>query len=249
MVSYFDDFGSSIPRELAQAALDAFSGFPAEKASGLNDDKSGLWSELKFLGLTGKLHQVSTGMPLRIFLPDDKILAWSALIDELIAARSTPHKQLAKLVGRVPFTQTSVFGRFGRTLLRPLHMKLRQPPFQEHFSPDELILLAWRAGPIRAARPRVIRLKSIRPEVAVYTDAATSASLIAAVVIDVVNFAKGPAFGAVLIERVDMSLFDIFAETNLIYDLEMLSVIAAMFVLGDFAAGRNVIFLRRQLEY
>ena len=87
-------------------------------------------------------------MILRIFLPEDKILDCSALIDEFIAARSISHKQLGKLVGRFPFTQTSVFGRFGRTRLSPLHRKLRQRPFQEHFSPEEFSLLAWRAASI-----------------------------------------------------------------------------------------------------
>ena len=93
MVSYFDDFGSFIPKELAQAALDTFSGCLAELKSDLNNDKSDLCSELKFLGLTGNFPQVSSGMRLRIFLPEDKIIAWSALIDEFIAARSISHKQ------------------------------------------------------------------------------------------------------------------------------------------------------------
>ena len=90
--------------------------------------------------------------------------------------------------------------------------------------------------------PRGSPQVSLRPEVVVYTDAATSAALIAASVIDVVNFANGPAFDAVLIERVDMSRFGIFAETNLIYGLEMLAVIATTYALRDFAAGRNLIF-------
>ena len=126
MVSYFDDFGSFIPRELAQAALDTFSGFLDELASGLNDAKSGRCSELKFLGLAGNFPQVSSGMLLRFFLPEDEILARSALIGEFIEARSISHKQLEKLVGRLSFTQTSVSGRFGRALLRPLNRKLRQ---------------------------------------------------------------------------------------------------------------------------
>ena len=100
MVSYFEDFGSFIPKELAQEALDTFSGFLAELASDLNDDKSDLGSELKFVGLTGNFPQVASGMLLRIFLPEGKILAWSALIVEFIAARSISHKQLGKLVGR-----------------------------------------------------------------------------------------------------------------------------------------------------
>ena len=242
MVSYFDDFGSFIPRELAQAALDTFSGSLAILGSDLNNDKSGLGSELNFLGLTGNFPQVSSGMLLRIFLPEDKILTWSAQIDEFTRAGSISHKQLEKLVGRLSFTQTSVFGRFGRTLLRPLHRKLHQHPFQERFSSDEMSLLAWWAASIRAARPRVVHLKSNFPEVVIYTDAATSTCIIAAVIIDVKNFSKFPAFEAVLSEQADATWADSFSETNLIYGLEMLAVIATMFVLRDFLAGRNVVF-------
>ena len=48
-VSYLDDFGPFIPTELSQAALETFAGPLSELASGLNDDKSGLVPELKFL--------------------------------------------------------------------------------------------------------------------------------------------------------------------------------------------------------
>ena len=88
----------------------------------------------------------------------------------------------------------------------------------------------------------MVHLKSLRPEVVVDTDAATSAALIAAVVIDVVNLAKDPAFYPVLTERVDISRFGIFAETNLIYGLEMSAITASIFALRDSVAGRNVIF-------
>ena len=173
-------------------------------------------------------------------LPRNKILAWSALIDEFIDAKSISHNQLEKLIGSLSFTQTSVFGRIGRTLLTPLHRMLRKHPSQESLSADELGLLARRAASITAARPRSVYLKSHLPEVVIYTDAATSTALIAAVIIDVANFAKGPAFDAVLIERVDMTWFGIFAETNVIYGLEMLAVIATIFALRDCIAGRKV---------
>ena len=74
----------------------------------------------------------------------------------------------------------------------------------------------------------------------IYTGAATSTALIASVVIDVANFGNDPVFDSVLIERVDMTRFGIFAETNLIYGLEMLAVIATIFALMDSAAGRKV---------
>ena len=192
--------------------------------------------------MAGKFTQVSSGTPLRIFPPAAEILAWSALAEVFIASRSIPHKQLEKLASRFPLNQTSVFGRFDRTLLRPLHRKLRQRSFQGHFYPDELSLLAWRAASIRADRLRVPHLKSIRPEVVLYTEAATSTALIAAVSIDVGNFAKEPAFDATLTEPADMSRLEIFSEINLIYGLEMLAVLATMCTLRDFTAGRNVIF-------
>ena len=242
MVNYFDDFGSFIPEELAAAALETFSGSLADLRSDLNNDKSALGRELKFLGLTGNFPQISSGVLLRIFLPDDKITAWSACIDEFIASRSITHKQLAKLIGRLSFTQTSIFGRFGRTLLRPLHKKLRQHPFEGRFSPGELSLLAWWSASLRASRPRIVYLKSPRPEYIIYTDAATSTAMLAAIVIDVASFESDPHFAAVIDEEADKVWFDTFLETNLIYGLEMIAVIATMFVLRKFLSGRNVIF-------
>ena len=142
-------------------------------------------------------------------------------------------------MGRLSFTQTSVFGRFVRALLKPLHRKLHQHPCRERFSPEELSLLAWWAASIRAARPRVVYLKSIHPEVVIYTDAATSTALIASVVIDTANFAKGPAFDTVLTERVGMGRCDNFKDANIIYGLELLAVIAAIIALRNFIAGKT----------
>ena len=102
-VAYFDDFGPFIPTEIAQEALTTFSGFLTELASELNDRKSDLRAELKFLGLTGRFPQVSTGATLRIFLPGDKVIAWSALIGEFSDAQSISHKKLEKLLGRLSF--------------------------------------------------------------------------------------------------------------------------------------------------
>ena len=107
---------------------------------------------------------------------------------------------------------------------------------------EELSLLAWRAASLRATRPRVVYLKSARPEYVIYTDAATSTAMLAAVIVDVASFGGDPIFESVIAEEADKVWFGIFSETNLIYGLEMLAVIATMFVLRKFHSGRNVVF-------
>ena len=88
--------------------------------------------------------------------------------------------------------------------------------------------MAWRAASLRAARPRVVYLKSVRPAVAIYTDAATSAATLAAAVVDAASFAGAPCFEAAIAEKADEVWLDTFSETNLIYGLEMLAVVATM---------------------
>lgn len=131
-------------------------------------------------------------------LPDDKIALWAALIDEIISKGSIQHKQLEKLIGGVSFTQTSVYGRCGRTLLKTLCRKLHSHPHLSALSTPETNLLAWWADFIRAARPRQVLIKQKFPEIVIYTDAATSAAILSAVVIEVQQFANDNSFRRLL---------------------------------------------------
>ena len=139
------------------------------------------------------------------------------------------------------------FGRFGRTLLKPLYAKLYSNPFTEPLTDDETHISEWWASSIRATVPRVVEIKPPHPEVLIYTDAASgkvgsdSASL-AAVVLIPDDFHASGCFSAVLSEHADSSWETIFSETTYIFGLELLAVVATVFFLRDFLRGKNVIF-------
>ena len=241
LLSYCADFGALVPNELAHEALQVFSEFTEIPKSDLNGDKSLCGSTLQFLGLTGQPPQISNGVILNIFLPEEKIFLRATLIEAINVKGSVQHKKLEKLIGKLSFTQTSVFGRFGRTPLRPLRRKLHSRPYISPLSISESNLLSWRAAPIRAARPRNVLSRQEFREIVIYTDAATSASILAAVVIDVQQFAKDNSSESTCTEVADKDWETIFNDAALICGLEMLAAIALIFALRDFVHDKNVV--------
>ena len=109
----------------------------------MKDDKSQVGRALAFLGLWGEFPGPDNDMLLRIPLPEHKKTKWANITHEFASKGTVPHKDLEKLIGGLSFTQTSVFGRFGRTLLRPLHDKLKQRPYVVKLSEDAVDILRW----------------------------------------------------------------------------------------------------------
>ena len=241
---YYDDFGDLVRNELAQEALRVFSEFTEIPKSDLGGDKSLWWGALQFLGLTVDPlpPQISNGAILNISLPEGKILLRATLIEEIIAKGSVQHKQLEELICKLSFTQTSVFGRFARTLLKPLNRKLHSRPYISALSSSEPNPLSWREASVRAARPRQVLLRRKFPEIVIYTDAATYAAILAAVVIDVQQFPNGESFASTFTEVADKDWETIANDTTAIYCLEMLAAIALISALMDFIQDKNVVF-------
>ena len=82
-------------------------------------------------------------MILMISLPAPKKEKCSYITLDFASKGAFPHNDLGKLIGNVPITQTSVFGRLGGTLLRPLHDKLKPRPYVDNLSADEVDILRW----------------------------------------------------------------------------------------------------------
>ena len=241
LCTYYDDFGAYSPSIIKDHALRAFSNFSEILGADLNPDKSKAKDSLKFLGLKGDFPHIESGMLLRIYLPRSKISAWSELISETISKGFIDHKPLESLIGKLSFTQTSIFGRFGRTLLRFLQTKLHRHPYVKKLSEEEIDILKWRVASLGASIPRVVEPKSSRPEVLIYTDAATSTRIVAAVVLDVNEFLNLGEFQAVFKEISSTSWESTFKDTTYIYGLEMLAVIATIYLLGEFLRNKNVV--------
>ena len=241
LCNYYDDFGAYTPSIIKEQSLRAFESFSETLGANLNPDKSKAKDSLKFLGLKGDFPHVKSGMLLRIYLPRSKIVAWSNLISEIISKGSIEHKPLESLIGKLSFTQTSIFGRFGRTLLRFLQTKLHRRPYEKILAEEEIDILKWRIASLGASIPRVVEPKSSRPEVIIYTDAATSTRIVAAVVLDANEFLRLGGFQAVFEEISSLGWESTFQNTTYIYGLEMLAVLATIYILGEFLRNKNVV--------
>ena len=146
-------------------------------------------------------------MPLHIHLHEEKIRRWPSLVDEAVATRSIRRKSLGELIGKLAFAQTSIFGRFGRTLLKPLVVRLYSNPYAEFLTETDVRVLEWLAASIRATIPRIVEFKSPHPEILIYTAAAgklgTSSSILAAVVSEPGLLSSDGFPSAALTERKD----------------------------------------------
>ena len=181
-------------------------------------------------------------MKLKIFLPRSKIVARSDAILETISKGYIEHKPLERLIGKLPFTQTSIFGRFVGTLLKFLHTKLHHKPYLGHLSEEEIDILHWRVASLRASIPRIVEVTSTRPEVIIYTDAATSTRIVAAIVLDVEIFLRIGEFQALFEEISSEERSNTFKDTTYIYGLEMLAIIAVVYILGEYLENKNIVF-------
>ena len=172
----------------------------------------------------------------------EKIAKRANIIEEVLVLGHIQHKPLEKLIGKLVYAQTSVFGRFGRAMLKPLYTKLRAHPYTEVISPCEAGVPEWWAASIRSSVPRAVELHPTTPDVIIYTDAATSTRILAAVAIEPSTYSALGSFSALLSEVADPVWETIFCETTLIYGLELLAVVATIFALKDFLRGKNVTF-------
>ena len=75
---------------------------------------------IEFLGLTGDFPQIESGVLLRIYLHGGEIDKWATIVEEVIELGTAQHKSLEKLIGGLSFTHTSIIGRFGRSMIKPL---------------------------------------------------------------------------------------------------------------------------------
>ena len=181
-------------------------------------------------------------MLLRITLPQDKITRWPQIALDHATSGQATHKELEKLIGELSFAQTSVFGRFGRALLKPLHGKLKERPYSEQLSDRERDILMWWAQSLRETIPRAISTKPTNREFIIYTDAATSTKAVAALLLEVEEFDSGPCFEELRADASEPGWETTFINTTYIYGLEMIAIAATVLVLGERLRGKNVTF-------
>ena len=125
LLSYYGDCGAFCPESLGAKALSTVNEGGDILLILFKKDKSEVGRSVKFLGLPGDFPNPANGMDLCISLPQGKTIRWSEIAESTASKGSIPHKDLGKLLGGLSFSQTSVFGKFGGTMLKSLFGKLR----------------------------------------------------------------------------------------------------------------------------
>ena len=183
-MSYFDDLGALTPSELTHPALNAIKEFLLLLMIFPNGRKTDLGEEVVFLGLLGFFPNPTRDMALEIKLPQDKKDKWITAINGFLGKGTISKDQLDSLIGRLSFSQTSLFGRFGRHMMTPIHTKANACPYTPTLSDRDVRTLHWWATALRTHGVRTVGERPDRPDMIVFTDAATSTAIIAAVTFD-----------------------------------------------------------------
>ena len=153
LVSYYDDLGAPIPSDLGDLALTTTQEFLRLVAVFLNTKKTDMGEEVAFLGLLGRFPNPGNDMTLSIALPEDKKTNWATIIDKIPTLGVVQHSQLESLIGKLSFSQTSIFGRFGRPMLTPLQIKLNARHFRTLLSDREIRIPQWWASGLKGMGP------------------------------------------------------------------------------------------------
>ena len=102
--------------------------------------------------------------------------------------------------------------------------KLKERPSSEQLSDRERDILMWWARSLREPIPRIDQIKPERPEYVIYTDASTSAMVVAALSINVEGFSHSPSFATLRVEVSEPKWENTFLDATYIYGLEMLEI-------------------------
>ena len=99
--------------------LRTFCRFSAHVHFVLNDIKPKVGRDVTFLGLEGTFPDPPNGILPPIVLTGGKKQRWATRIGEFLSSGRIRHKESGSLTGRLSFSQTSIFGRFGMAMTHP----------------------------------------------------------------------------------------------------------------------------------
>ena len=225
LINYFDDFGCFITDFLSEPAVRVFTSFCRMLGIRLKRKKTEVGRRITFLGLEGFFPGRDNSMLLSVDLTESKKRKWAERISEFLDAGVISHQELESLNGRLSFSQTSVFGRFGRALMQPLYKKVNAACYQPVLSAADARVLEWWRGMLSSIRPRVIYPRTSTPQRIIYTDAATSTLIAASITLYPSNCSSVPVVEACRVMTAGPDWVALFINTNLIYGLEMLAIV------------------------
>ena len=238
MLSYFGDFGALLPASLAAKGLHTFSRTCQTLGITPKLAKSEVGPEVTFLGLLGSFPTVSGGMQLRVTLPAEKSTKWANPISCHVNDGAISHSHLEKLIGKLCFSRTFLFGKFARTQLRCLYRKLYSPRYEDTIAPHEHLTLRWWVGVLTNLSHRIPRKLSHPPDFVLYTDAASSTNRIAALLFQ--GPTKPPRILKLAVSHVPTFWLKRFNRKNVIFGLEMLAPLAFLWANRHKLAGSSI---------
>ena len=154
----------------------------------LKPGKSECGNVSESLGLLGEFPPPGSGMLLRISLPVEKKVRRGLLASDISQDGRIQSKNLDGVIGKLSFTQTSGFGRYGRTMLKSHAWQVTRISLLRNTYAATYGFSQWWASSLMAHIPRTVELMRDKPDFAIYADAATSARILAAIVIPIPEF-------------------------------------------------------------
>ena len=171
-------------------------------------------------------------------LTPDKASNWASEVNGFIQNRAISSPELEKLIGKLGFSQTNLFGEFARTQLRPLYKKFCPRNFSPSLSFSELKTSQWRAAVLSSLRPGIPRPPNRRPDMIVYNDASLLTRRIAALTVSTHN---GEVTADLLIASATPSAWmSRFHRRNPIVGMEMLAPLAFLWMRRSFIRNKRI---------
>ena len=238
LLFFFGDFGSIVPHSIAGRALEVFTAFCSKLGIRLKAEKSEHGQSITFLGLLGHFPCKANDFKLSVTLDPPKASRWASEINGFIIKRSISSPELEKLIGKLGFSQTNLFGKFARTQLRPLYKKFYCKNFSPKLTGSELQTLHWWAKLLISLHPRVPRPTNRPPDAVIYTDAALLTRRIAALILS--PHGNGIKADLLAVSRTPSAWFKLFHRRNPIIGMEMLAPLAILWTARSFLRGKRV---------
>ena len=235
-VAYFDDFAALIRRVLGDRALAASTRFCKLLGFRLNSKKSMAGPAVSFLGLLGFLPPAGNNRRPMISPPAERRKRRPDLIGGFLKVGRISHSALENLICKMSFSQTSMFGEFPRTQLRPLYTRLNRRVYNARHSTWGRSVFTGRARAISDFAPRLAIPRTRRPDWLIYTDAATDPTAMCALLFECRR--SSPRLRLLCAStRVPGTWPRLFRWNSLIFGLELLALALFMEDCAPFLRG------------
>ena len=126
--------------------------------------------------------------------------------------------------------------------MAPLYAKLNTQTYHPLLTEKDRRILQWWVVALKNLTPRRVTKRTDRPDIIMFTDAATSTRIIAAVTIVRDDFITNESVKEVLTLTTGKHWGRLFDSTNLIYGLEMLALLTKLYQSNEDLIDKNITF-------